>query len=829
MRQIVFILLGFTAMAGLRAQGTFQAEYFFDNDPGVGNATPIAITGTEVLSGTESIDISNLSPGFHDWYVRVRQNGVWGHYGLRRTFYIGSIDFGAASGPIEAAEYFFNTDPGVGNGTAMSITPGVDVTANAAIDISDLSPGFHSWYVRTRQNGVWGHYGLRRAFYIKVVDTSVQAPIDRVEAFFNEDPGVGNGMLVQVGPGLSINTNATFPVGNLTQGTHSLYIRVLDENDAVSHYVTHEIVLCDFAQDVPEFEVSLPTSCSENTFNVQISIPADWDGPAYEVSNNINEQVLTVAAGTSQSFGPFTSGTEVEFLADDDFTDEICPVQLSATFTCYDCQELEVNNGDDCNLEGLDGTYEDCLCETFELDCLNVPEGTAEIDECGVCYENGEGNPLWNTTCLDCEGVLDGTSETDLCGECLEGGAGNPLWNACTDCNGVPYGEAMLDNCGECVGGNTGEEACVEDCNGDFGGTAFLDNCNECVGGNTGDEACENIDIEPPVAVCQDIILYLDASGMAVINSPEELDGGSTDNDSIASFAVDISNFDCSHLGPNNVTLTVTDVNGNSDTCIAVVTVQDAINPTIVCAAGGSRIIDQPNTTYAVSGTEFDPIAVDDNCSFTVTHSASGIAGAVAGPTAGSLAGWQLPEGVHSITFTVEDVAGNTDTCTVTIAVVPIVLNGNMVINLNCVPADVRVRVYEEGTTVMVASYVTSVGVNGDFTLPLSGVGTGNHDIFVKVDGYLQKGVYNENIFGYGIAVSISNLAPGDIAGGLDNFNDNVVNSLDLSLLLNHYYTESGDPNFNERCDFNCNGQVDGLDMSILSFFYNAQGDNPAP
>src|SRR5690606_38817085 len=106
--------------------------------------------------------------------------------------------------------------------------------------------------------------------------------------------------------------------------------------------------------------------------------------------------------------------------------------------------------------------------------------------------------------------------------------------------------------------------------------------------GNT--ETCEFnvsvLDNEAPIAVCQDITLEIDPiTGTAVITAAE-VDNGSTDNCSIATMTLDVSSFDCSMIGANTVTLTVTDTSGNSSTCTSTVTVQDTTAPDIVCIGG---------------------------------------------------------------------------------------------------------------------------------------------------------------------------------------------------------------------------------------------------
>jgi hypothetical protein len=88
-------------------------------------------------------------------------------------------------------------------------------------------------------------------------------------------------------------------------------------------------------------------------------------------------------------------------------------------------------------------------------------------------------------------------------------------------------------------------------------------------------------DTTPPDAVCMDITLTLDIFGQATI-VPEDLDGGSTDNcaePEFLTFTADQLIFSCEDLGENEVVLTVTDPCGNSDTCIAIVTVVEGLAP----------------------------------------------------------------------------------------------------------------------------------------------------------------------------------------------------------------------------------------------------------
>ncbi len=81
------------------------------------------------------------------------------------------------------AEYFFDTDPGVGNGTALSVgTPSDSVDFNATVSTTGLSRGYHLLYVRTKSNtGKWSLHQARR-IYIN------ELKITAAEYFYDTDP-----------------------------------------------------------------------------------------------------------------------------------------------------------------------------------------------------------------------------------------------------------------------------------------------------------------------------------------------------------------------------------------------------------------------------------------------------------------------------------------------------------------------------------------------------------------------------------------------------------------------------------------------------------------
>lgn len=84
-------------------------------------------------------------------------------------------------------------------------------------------------------------------------------------------------------------------------------------------------------------------------------------------------------------------------------------------------------------------------------------------------------------------------------------------------------------------------------------------------------------------ALTQDISVQLDQSGEAVITA-SDIDNGSSANCGV-SLSIDVWQFDCDDIGPNTVTLTADDGQGNVETATATVTVLEAINNETVTAS----------------------------------------------------------------------------------------------------------------------------------------------------------------------------------------------------------------------------------------------------
>lgn len=131
---------------------------------------------------------------------------------------------------ITKAEYFFNTDPGFGNGINIPITPAADLSnINFPANLAPLSLGLNSLFIRSRDaNGKWSV--TNRFLFVKTSAFS-STNINKAEYFIDVDPGFGNGTNVPVTPSTDIaNTAFNVNLTGVSEGLHSLYIRSRNED-----------------------------------------------------------------------------------------------------------------------------------------------------------------------------------------------------------------------------------------------------------------------------------------------------------------------------------------------------------------------------------------------------------------------------------------------------------------------------------------------------------------------------------------------------------------------------------------------------------------------
>ena len=186
--------------------GTGQYTYLWSN-----NATVSILNG--LSTGTYTVTVSD------------------GNCPVIKDFIITNQGFNA--GNISAAEYYFDTDPGCGNGIPIITWAADTVDFMTIASLTGLSPGFHNLFIRTRDT--YGRWSLDKStiFYIRVPEPVIPPPviqpqITKAEYFITTDPGVGNGVNIPVTAGDEVTKDFVMPTASLTTGfTTSSYEPVM--------------------------------------------------------------------------------------------------------------------------------------------------------------------------------------------------------------------------------------------------------------------------------------------------------------------------------------------------------------------------------------------------------------------------------------------------------------------------------------------------------------------------------------------------------------------------------------------------------------------------
>lgn len=207
-----------------------RVEYFVDTDPGFDKG--ISATLPTGDSAQFVVSVTSLTTGLHTLYVRVKNtNGHWSHTASRLFIKdeLPVAQLGAAA--LVKSEYFIDTDPGFGKATAVTGIKGDSLSFTA--DITNISVGLHTLYVRTlNANGRWSHTVSR--LFIKDAEPIALKPtptvvmleyfIDAVGYF-----GKGKSMLV-TNPSMTVETDILADLKDVALGKHSFYVRAKDSN-----------------------------------------------------------------------------------------------------------------------------------------------------------------------------------------------------------------------------------------------------------------------------------------------------------------------------------------------------------------------------------------------------------------------------------------------------------------------------------------------------------------------------------------------------------------------------------------------------------------------
>ncbi|MDO7136207.1 HYR domain-containing protein [Algibacter lectus] len=320
--------------------------------------------------------------------------------------------------------------------------------------------------------------------------------------------------------------------------------------------------------------------------------------------------------------------------------DNIPPTAICANITV----QLDASGNASINPEDIDGGSSD-NCSTITFSASKTAFTCDDLGVNSVTLMVTDANSL-ETTCTAEVTVVDSIAPEAICFNEIDvaiDSAGNASITVADINNG------STDNCS--IDSITIDKTNF-DCSNIGANTVTLTVTDASGNSDTCTTTVNIVDNQGPAVACKSITVELDANGLATI-VPGDVDDGSSDCSGLSSTALSQTTFDCSNLGDNNVTLTVTDNVGNVDSCVAVVTVVDNIKPTVICQNTVAQLDATGNVS--ISAADVDN-GSNDACGIdTLTLDVTDF-------TCDNI-------GVNTVTLTATDVNGNSETCTATVTI----------------------------------------------------------------------------------------------------------------------------------------------------------------
>ncbi len=306
------------------------------------------------------------------------------------------------------------------------------------------------------------------------------------------------------------------------------------------------------------------------------------------------------------------------------------------TLSQADQDIISAGSGDNCTF--------DVTISPLDFDCDNVGPNTVLVS-----VTDGSQTAMCNATVT----VEDNIPPTVMCNPLSVALIGNTITLTQAQINSIGLGSS--DNCEELTFTLLNPTFDCDDVNSTV--TRVLTVSDDTGNMSTCTATITVLDQENPVAVCVDLIVNLSSTNGTVTLSAAQINGlglGSSDN---CSFVITASptSFTCANVGPNDVTVTVTDPSNNTDQCTAEVTVQDNTPPIAVCS--DITITLNAMNMYMLTANDLATITAgsSDNCSYVPSSTAMFDCSDIGLPV--------------DVTITLTDPSNNTTTCDIEVTV----------------------------------------------------------------------------------------------------------------------------------------------------------------
>lgn len=354
-------------LSAVREIKVTAAEYFFNEDPGEGNGTPMLAFDGDFNNAVETIVNSAVDvPGEGVHTLSIRARDAENNWSPLFTVVVNVSPPLSAVREIKvtAAEYYFNDDPGQGNGTPMLAVNGDFSEAIEALKGGDIpapiQEGIHVLWMRARDaENNWGPpFGV--VVNMDTTITGFNAEITGAETLCSGDDQLN----------VAYSTSAT---------PGATYLWTATNGDIVSGQGTANI-LVDWEADAPHLlhlEKCLGDVCEEDELLITIN-------PSYET-----EDELTICFGDEVMLGgamqsePGVYTDVLESMAGCDSTVHTTLIVLPEIELSIEVSEEEVCDGDEITLTAS-GADEISWSDGIQNGAPFVPEQSASYTVTGT-------------------------------------------------------------------------------------------------------------------------------------------------------------------------------------------------------------------------------------------------------------------------------------------------------------------------------------------------------------------------------------------------------------------------------------------------------------
>ena len=192
---VLFLMISIVTAQYASAQ--VKGEYFWNEDPGIGKATPTRATNTDGDWSTFDIAADRIPVGINILGLRAFSGGRW----TNTVTYLVTVP----SLPSVAdwqVEYFWDNDPGIGKASPLDSSLDQDGGVMISdIPVDGLSTGEHLLGFRTCSGKTWSQTVTSIVF----ISDPRQYSITGAEYFWGKDPGFGKGTRIELAPGEEVN------------------------------------------------------------------------------------------------------------------------------------------------------------------------------------------------------------------------------------------------------------------------------------------------------------------------------------------------------------------------------------------------------------------------------------------------------------------------------------------------------------------------------------------------------------------------------------------------------------------------------------------------